>query len=53
MEKKITLDEWLEILVVTLETIFRCLDDDGKISIKDACTITVTLIKAIITAYKN
>lgn len=53
MEKKITLDEWLDILATTLEAVFRCLDDDGKISVKDGFTIITTTIRAIIEAYKS
>lgn len=53
MDKKITLDEWLEIATEVLTTFSECYSDDGKISVKDGINIILCLLKAVVKAYKT
>lgn len=53
MNKKITVDEWIAIATNTIETFCNCLEDDGKISLRDGLTLVLGFLKDIAKAYKN
>ena len=53
MEKKISVDEWIDIATSTIETFCNCLEDDGKISVRDGITILLGFLKDVAKAYKN
>ena len=52
MKKEITVKEWLDILVKVAGTVSACLKD-GKISVDEALSLTVTVITEIFNAYNN
>ena len=51
--KKITIDEWLEIASEMITTFCNKLEDDGKISLADGLSLLLELLKLIAKAYKN
>lgn len=53
MEKKISVDEWIDIAASTIQTFCDLLEDDGKISLRDGLTLVLGLIKNIAQAYKK
>lgn len=53
MEKKISVDEWIDIAASTIESFCALLEDDGKISLRDGLSLVLGLIKDIAKAYKN
>lgn len=53
MEKKISVDEWIDIAASTIQTFCELLEDDGKISLRDGFTLILSLVKNIANAYKK
>lgn len=52
-QKKITVDEWIDIAADVITTFSDKLQDDGKISLSDGLTLILVLLKDIAKAYKN
>lgn len=52
MKKEITVQEWLKILSDVAAQIAACLKD-GKISLDEALSLTVSVITQIVNAYNN
>lgn len=53
MDKRITVDEWLDIATEVIEQASDRFSDDGKISIGDGIYLLCVLLKGIAKAYKN
>lgn len=53
MNKKISVDEWINIATDLITTFCAKLEDDGKISLSDGLALILVLLKDIAKAYKE
>lgn len=47
MNKKITLDQWIEVAVALFTDVQKCLSDDGRISVPEAIGLLITFLRKV------
>lgn len=52
-EKKISVDEWIDIATELITTFCDKYEDDGKISVRDGLALILVLLKGIAKAIKS
>lgn len=52
-DRRITIEEWLEIAEAVVSEFVDRFSDDGKLSLADGLAILLTLLRAIVKASKN